>query len=428
MNWDCSDSDFEFVFGNKVCRVHSVLAEFLSPKVARIRKCDPLCSFYTFKSSEIFSAFERLVSSLRSGEAVRVEKSNFAALLRLSQELENDELFSSLLGRIKKESMSVEEAILLLRAGVDLGTAFCDGIGNLRDFVALRFYEIKKEIIDDLDLETSQLLLSSPSLRIKDEDSLYDFVRSRCEKDLRFASLFEFVCFEYLSVDRVESFSSFVSEKLLEGINFGIWRQICRRLRSTVGQKENPRVFCGEPNPPIDVGKLVMVGSSNSGKTAILERIVQNKFSADSPSTVGIDFKPVIIVVDGQQVKLRIWDAAGQERFRSIVRAYFPNAVGFVLVFDITERKTFDDLSMWLNDVRNVCDSSIPMILIGNKGDLSEKRTVTLDEAEQFAQRHKLTYIEASARDGTNVREAFVSLARSICRSRSSSQKKGSRR
>ena len=230
VNWDCSDPDFEFVFGNRVCRVHSVLAEFLSPKVARARRSDPLCLFYTLKDSEMFSVLESLVSSLRSGEALRVDNSNFLRLLRLSQELGNTDLLSSLLSMIKTENLTVEEAILLLRTGIDLGTAFSAQFGSLSDFIASHFYKIEKTILDDLNLETAQLLLSSPSLQIEDEDSLYDFVRSRSETDLKFASLFEFIHFEYLCVDRIENFASFVKENLLEIMNTGIWTRICGRL------------------------------------------------------------------------------------------------------------------------------------------------------------------------------------------------------
>ena len=88
VNWNNSDSDFEFVFGeDKVCCIHSVLAELLSPKVAMVRKGDPHCTFYAFKDSELFNVLESLVSSLRSGAALRVEKSNGIALLRLAQVL-----------------------------------------------------------------------------------------------------------------------------------------------------------------------------------------------------------------------------------------------------------------------------------------------------------------------------------------------------
>ena len=246
VNWDLNDSEFEFVFGNKVCCIPYVLSEYLSPKVARIRRCDPLCYSYTFQDSEVFDALESLVSNLRSGQALRVEKSNFPALLRLAHELENGELLSSLIGTSDIKSLSLEKAILLLRAGIDLGTAFSSQFENLRDFVASHFHALGKQILDELDLETLQLLLSSPSLQIKDEDSLYDFVRSRSEDDSRFTSLFEFICFDYLSVDRIENFAFFVNENLLEGINSAIWRSICRRLILEVKPKRNPRAVCKE--------------------------------------------------------------------------------------------------------------------------------------------------------------------------------------
>ena len=106
------------------CVALTILAEFLSPKVAYLRSCDIRFEVYAFQDSELFDVFESLVSSLRSTAALRVEKSNFAALLRLAQEFENVELLSSLLGMINPGSLSLEEAILLLRIGIDLGTSF----------------------------------------------------------------------------------------------------------------------------------------------------------------------------------------------------------------------------------------------------------------------------------------------------------------
>lgn len=162
--------------------------------------------------------------------------------------------------------------------------------------------------------------------------------------------------------------------------------------------------------------KFIIIGSSGVGKTAILKRLVEDTFSADSQSTIGVEFDSTVIEVDGQQVKLQIWDTAGQERFRSIAKAYFRNAVGVILVFDISERKTFDDVNMWLNDVHSLCDPTAVVILIGNKSDLSDNRVVTLAEAENFAQHHQLTYLETSAAEGTNVHEAFVQVATTIYR------------
>ena len=245
VNLDCCDCDFEFVFGEgKVCRVHPFLAEFLSPKIARLRRCDISYSVYRFKDSEMFDVFESLVSRLRSGNALWVDKSNFTPLLCISQELENDRLLSSLLRMIRTESLSLGEAILLLRVGIEFGTAFSDQFGDLRDFIASHFYEIEKEILDDLELETTQFLLSSPSLQIEDEDSLYDFVRSRSQNDLSFTSLFEFIYFDYLSADRIENFSSFVGANFIENINSSIWTKICRRLiRESNPKRRHPRLY-----------------------------------------------------------------------------------------------------------------------------------------------------------------------------------------
>ena len=244
VNWNCGDDDFQFVAGDdKVLRVHSVLAEFLSPKIAQIRKCDPFCYVYTFKNSDLFDAFESLVPRLVSEGSVSVERSNFVTLLRVAQELENSELLSSLLGMINTERLTLEEAVRLLRAGVDIGTL--DWFRNLRDFIASNFCSLDDEILDNLDLETAQLILSSPSLQIEDEDSLFDFIISRSESDLSFTSLLEFVYFEYLSVESIEEFSSFVTENLLENMSAGIWTRICARLALETSLKKNPRASPG---------------------------------------------------------------------------------------------------------------------------------------------------------------------------------------
>jgi len=169
--------------------------------------------------------------------------------------------------------------------------------------------------------------------------------------------------------------------------------------------------------------KFIIIGSSGVGKTALMKRLVENTFSADSQSTIGVEFDSTSIEVDGQSIKLQIWDTAGQERFRSIAKAYFRNAIGVILVFDITERKTFDDVNMWLNDVHTLCDPAAVVILVGNKSDLASSRTVTLTEAENFAAHHQLTYIETSARIGDNVRDAFTRVATAIYRKDSKTPK-----
>ncbi|OHS94741.1 Ras-related protein Rab-4B [Tritrichomonas foetus] len=162
--------------------------------------------------------------------------------------------------------------------------------------------------------------------------------------------------------------------------------------------------------------KFIVIGSSGVGKTAILKRLVDDVFTGESQSTIGVEFLATTLDVEGQPIKLQIWDTAGQERFRSIAKAYFRSAIGVILVFDLTDRKSFDDLNQWLNDIHALCDPNAVVTLIGNKSDLTEQRTITSSEAESFAQLHQLTYFETSALGGDNIQEAFHRTAASILR------------
>jgi small GTP-binding protein len=165
---------------------------------------------------------------------------------------------------------------------------------------------------------------------------------------------------------------------------------------------------------PVISYKFIIIGNSGVGKTAILKRLIQNSFTEEGTSTIGVEFDSKVIAVGGRAVKLQIWDTAGQERFRSIAKTYYRNAVGVVLVFDIADRKSFEDLNSWINDAHIHCHPNASIQLIGNKSDLIQKRTVAESEAQEFAVRHHMDYIETSAKGGENIRELFVRLATSI--------------
>jgi small GTP-binding protein len=153
--------------------------------------------------------------------------------------------------------------------------------------------------------------------------------------------------------------------------------------------------------------KFIIIGSSGVGKTAILKRLLEDKFSPDSKTTVGVDCYNTTMDIDGQNVKMQIWDTAGQERFRSLSQAYYRSAVAVILVFDLSDRKSFGDLPQWLNDIHTLCDPNAVITLIGNKRDLVQQRAVSQSEAENFAQLHQLAYLETSALGGDNVEDAF---------------------
>lgn len=165
---------------------------------------------------------------------------------------------------------------------------------------------------------------------------------------------------------------------------------------------------------PVSSYKFIIIGHSGSGKTSILKRLIDNSFVSNGQSTIGVEFEPKNMTVDGKKVKLQIWDTAGQERFKSVSKAYYRGAVGVLLVFDLTEMKTFEDLDTWLVDVHNLCDSNVVIQLIGNKSDLVSKREVSAEKAEAYAEKNKLLYIETSALNGNNIEDAFQRVALAI--------------
>lgn len=121
-----------------------------------------------------------------------------------------------------------------------------------------------------------------------------------------------------------------------------------------------------------------------------------------------------MINIDGKQIKLQIWDTAGQESFRSITRSYYRGAAGALLVYDITRRDTFNHLTTWLDDARQHSSSNMVIMLIGNKSDLESRREVKREEGEAFAREHGLVFMETSAKTAAGVEEAFINTAREI--------------
>jgi small GTP-binding protein len=160
--------------------------------------------------------------------------------------------------------------------------------------------------------------------------------------------------------------------------------------------------------------KFIVIGASGSGKTSIVRRLCDGKFSQTLQSTVGIEYFTHLATVSGRSVKMMIWDTAGQERFHAVAKAYFRSAVGVILVFDIADRKSFEQLPTWLRDARAEADPHCTVYLVGNKLDLEQRRTVSKTEAENFANTHKLQYIETSAAENIAIDEVFIKVSESL--------------
>uniref|UniRef100_A0A915PFY3 Ras-related protein Rab-8A n=1 Tax=Setaria digitata TaxID=48799 RepID=A0A915PFY3_9BILA len=160
--------------------------------------------------------------------------------------------------------------------------------------------------------------------------------------------------------------------------------------------------------------QLLLIGDSGVGKTCVLFRFSDDSFNNSFISTIGIDFKIRTIELDGKKIKLQIWDTAGQERFRTITTAYYRGAMGIMLVYDITNEKSFDNIKNWIRNIEEHASSDVDRMIIGNKCDVEERRQVSRERGEQLAIEYGTKFMETSAKANINVEEAFFTLARDI--------------
>ncbi|CAF4111234.1 unnamed protein product [Rotaria sordida] len=160
--------------------------------------------------------------------------------------------------------------------------------------------------------------------------------------------------------------------------------------------------------------KFLIIGCASTGKTCILHQFIDNKFKANVTHTIGAEFGSKIININKINVKLQIWDTAGQERFQSVTRSYYRGASGALLVYDITNRESYNAVANWLSDARRLASPNVIIILCGNKKDLEDQREITFTEANQFAQDNDLIFFETSAMTGENVHESFLQCAQII--------------
>ena len=153
--------------------------------------------------------------------------------------------------------------------------------------------------------------------------------------------------------------------------------------------------------------KVVVVGDSGVGKTCLLIRFIRDLWDEDSQPTLGVEFMTKIVNTQKHRIQLQLWDTAGQELFRSVTRGYYRGSAGALLVFDLSNRDSFENINRWLQDVKDVARSDVVTLLIGNKSDLVDKRQVTKEEAEAFAKQHGMKYFETSAKTGEQINEAI---------------------
>ena len=160
--------------------------------------------------------------------------------------------------------------------------------------------------------------------------------------------------------------------------------------------------------------KLLIVGDSSVGKTNFIYRFIEDKFSQNYMATTGIDLKTSNIELNGKKIRVQLWDTAGQEKYRAITKNLFLKVQGVLALYDITNEDSFVNLKSWVKLIKEECGNHMPILIVGNKSDLDDKRSVEKDAANAYAKDEKVEYIETSSKLGDNVNEAISLMAEKV--------------
>ncbi|KAF3637397.1 hypothetical protein FXO37_24937 [Capsicum annuum] len=212
---------------------------------------------------------------------------------------------------------------------------------------------------------------------------------------------------EVLNSDDFEEVFVLVHEFFEVGLDF---LRICIQLR----QKLDPHGFLFVGTVCDYLFKLLLIGDSGVGKSCLLLRFADDSYLESYISTIGVDFKIRTVEQDGKTIKLQIWDTAGQERFRTITSSYYRGAHGIIVVYDVTDQESFNNVKQWLNEIDRYASDSVNKLLVGNKCDLTAQKVVATETAQAFADEIGIPFMETSAKSATNVEQAFMAMSASI--------------
>ena len=156
------------------------------------------------------------------------------------------------------------------------------------------------------------------------------------------------------------------------------------------------------------ITKILTLGDTTVGKTSIILRFTKENYTQNRLATIGVDFKSKIMQIENNRVKVLIWDTAGQERFKNIASQYYNGGDGAILVFDITNKNSFERISYWLNELNQKKDlNEMALVLVGNKKDLNQNREISFEQAELFAKKNNIKYFETSAEENIGIDEVM---------------------
>ena len=160
--------------------------------------------------------------------------------------------------------------------------------------------------------------------------------------------------------------------------------------------------------------KYIIIGDAYVGKSNLLLRYAHGQFKDDYQLTIGVEFAAKNVKIRGKTYRIQIWDTAGQESFRSITRGYYKSSVCALVVYDISNKESFNNISTWIEDCKNQSPKTIFFVLVGNKSDLEDKRQVSTEEGQELAEKYGIPFYETSAKTGANINEIFFNSAEEI--------------
>jgi len=168
-----------------------------------------------------------------------------------------------------------------------------------------------------------------------------------------------------------------------------------------------------ESEPPLY--KILLLGDSTVGKTCFLLRYMDDSFLDLHMATIGLDYRLKTMILEDQKiVKVQLWDTAGQDKFRAITRNYYKGASGIILLFDVTNIKSFENIKKWINEIKEEISEKVSIILIGNKIDNANERKISKEQGEKLASEIGVKFFETSAKTGEGINECVFYLVKKI--------------